>query len=113
MAAPAFILAEADEEFVVMVADIAAFAPRLFPYVVAARPFAALDRETALKRDAVGEQKAELRRRDEQLALARQRPGRPRIIVDPDRSEAHTSELQSLMRTSYAVFCLQKKRKPT
>src|SRR3546814_10193466 len=28
------------------------------------------------------------------------------------RSEEHTSELQSLMRTSYAVFCL-KKQKPT
>src|SRR3546814_7768847 len=27
----------------------------------------------------------------------------------PSRSEEHTSELQSLMRTSYAVFCLQKK----
>src|SRR3546814_1454236 len=27
----------------------------------------------------------------------------------PHRSEEHTSELQSLMRTSYAVFCLQKK----
>src|SRR3546814_2703830 len=27
-----------------------------------------------------------------------------------DRSEAHTSELQSLMRTSYAVFCLKKKK---
>src|SRR3546814_14650851 len=27
----------------------------------------------------------------------------------PMRSEEHTSELQSLMRTSYAVFCLQKK----
>src|SRR3546814_3029187 len=27
------------------------------------------------------------------------------------RSEEHTSELQSLMRTSYAVFCLQKKTK--
>src|SRR3546814_4192545 len=26
------------------------------------------------------------------------------------RSEEHTSELQSLMRTSYAVFCLNKKR---
>src|SRR3546814_3980137 len=29
-----------------------------------------------------------------------------------DRSEEHTSELQSLMRSSYAVFCL-KKKKPT
>src|SRR3546814_6510279 len=28
------------------------------------------------------------------------------------RSEEHTSELQSLMRISYAVFCLQKKTKP-
>src|SRR3546814_1085705 len=27
------------------------------------------------------------------------------------RSEEHTSELQSLMRTSYAVFCLNKKNK--
>src|SRR3546814_6744371 len=27
------------------------------------------------------------------------------------RSEEHTSELQSLMSTSYAVFCLQKKKK--
>src|SRR3546814_7113209 len=27
-----------------------------------------------------------------------------------DRSEEHTSELQSLMRTSYAVFCLKKKQ---
>src|SRR3546814_8360750 len=30
-----------------------------------------------------------------------------------DRSEEHTSELQSLMRTSYAVFCLRKKRNNT
>src|SRR3546814_9355171 len=28
-----------------------------------------------------------------------------------DRSEEHTSELQSLMRRSYAVFCLEKKNK--
>src|SRR3546814_10292926 len=30
---------------------------------------------------------------------------------DGKRSEEHTSELQSLMRISYAVFCLQKKKK--
>src|SRR3546814_2823142 len=29
----------------------------------------------------------------------------------PSRSEEHTSELQSLMRISYAVFCLKKKKK--
>src|SRR3546814_2691200 len=41
------------------------------------------------------------------------------VSVDPrnagnrlnDRSEEHTSELQSLMRISYAVFCLKKKKK--
>src|SRR3546814_7942447 len=30
---------------------------------------------------------------------------------DHPRSEEHTSELQSLMRNSYAVFCLKKKKK--
>src|SRR3546814_2602704 len=30
--------------------------------------------------------------------------------ADADRSEEHTSELQSLMRISYAVFCLKKKK---
>src|SRR3546814_7017781 len=30
-------------------------------------------------------------------------------VPAPRRSEEHTSELQSLMRTSYAVFCLKKK----
>src|SRR3546814_10725409 len=33
-------------------------------------------------------------------------PNRP---TNEDRSEEHTSELQSLMRISYAVFCLKKK----
>src|SRR3546814_10220933 len=32
-----------------------------------------------------------------------------RTIAGPGRSEEHTSELQSLMRISYAVFCLKKK----
>src|SRR3546814_7879143 len=35
-----------------------------------------------------------------------------RIGTLPERSEEHTSELQSLMRISYAVFCLKKKNKP-
>src|SRR3546814_10497196 len=32
----------------------------------------------------------------------------PRTSISGVRSEEHTSELQSLMRSSYAVFCLQK-----
>src|SRR3546814_5790499 len=35
------------------------------------------------------------------------------IAATLDRSEEHTSELQSLMRTSYAVFCLKKKNTDT
>src|SRR3546814_2159479 len=31
-------------------------------------------------------------------------------LMDDKRSEEHTSELQSLMRISYAVFCLKKKK---
>src|SRR3546814_9364928 len=46
-------------------------------------------------------------------------PGTDRVRKPPDRnrrpadtrSEEHTSELQSLMRISYAVFCLKKKTK--
>src|SRR3546814_9047915 len=33
------------------------------------------------------------------------------VWTTPGRSEEHTSELQSLMRISYAVFCLKKKNK--
>src|SRR3546814_4572607 len=32
------------------------------------------------------------------------------LYAGDDRSEEHTSELQSLMRISYAVFCLKKKK---
>src|SRR3546814_5430915 len=43
---------------------------------------------------------------DALLAMGR----KPDVIIgDMDRSEEHTSELQSLMRISYAVFCLKKK----
>src|SRR3546814_4357713 len=39
----------------------------------------------------------------------------PRLnaFAQPFRSEEHTSELQSLMRISYAVFCLNKKKQHT
>src|SRR3546814_5423420 len=37
---------------------------------------------------------------------------RARLLAAAGRSEEHTSELQSLMRISYAVFCLTKKTAP-
>src|SRR3546814_948610 len=44
----------------------------------------------------------------------RQQRGQARRLAhlhpDAERSEEHTSELQSLMRISYAVFCLKKKK---
>src|SRR3546814_3335548 len=69
-------------------------------------------------------------RRGERRGRSQVHPhGRPHILVDGSgrtqwyldragyrrgdkgsRSEEHTSELQSLMRISYAVFCLQKKK---
>src|SRR3546814_10058389 len=47
------------------------------------------------------------------LAAQRQRVGLPKdaaMFETSHRSEEHTSELQSLMRISYAVFCLKKKK---
>src|SRR3546814_1614969 len=55
----------------------------------------------------------------DRIVLLSRRPSRVSQIVEPNiprgddpeaiRSEEHTSELQSLMRISYAVFCLKKK----
>src|SRR3546814_2258561 len=42
-----------------------------------------------------------------------ERMGRQHVVPGAGRSEEHTSELQSLMRISYAVFCLQKKKTHT
>src|SRR3546814_4870150 len=60
-----------------------------------------------------------VRHREAQQALMETPPSLPQdFVVDSDaaqavvaRSEEHTSELQSLMRNSYAVFCLKKKNK--
>src|SRR3546814_4438247 len=54
----------------------------------------------------------ELQQLEQQAMLAAQpqavipgQPAEPTEYLDPMRSEEHTSELQSLMRISYAVFC--------
>src|SRR3546814_7365985 len=52
---------------------------------------------------------AEARHVGMRRALRRQQGDRLTFRVDGFRSEEHTSELQSLMRISYAVFCLKKK----
>src|SRR3546814_7395585 len=45
---------------------------------------------------------------DERDIIAARAEGMPAVVAL--RSEEHTSELQSLMRISYAVFCLKKKK---
>src|SRR3546814_1035255 len=67
--------------------------------------------ETSAAADESSAGKRERMRRRRQLSCVgvRDTSARP---SDNVRSEEHTSELQSLMRISYAVFCL-KKKKPT
>src|SRR3546814_9097065 len=50
-----------------------------------------------------------------EVAFCRHRPVAPLLlpVFIAHRSEEHTSELQSLMRISYAVFCWKKKKKHT
>src|SRR3546814_2846085 len=51
--------------------------------------------------------------RDMQQTIDEEFPGQVSLIHQGTRSEEHTSELQSLMLISYAVFCLKKKNKNT
>src|SRR3546814_9988806 len=52
-----------------------------------------------------------LLRRASRANIVRPAPLPATAQPEPGRSEEHTSELQSLMRISYAVFCLKKKKK--
>src|SRR3546814_5473128 len=52
-------------------------------------------------------------RRSGQLVLRGMERAEHRLLGRQARSEEHTSGLQSLMRISYAVFCLKKKKKTT
>src|SRR3546814_13330400 len=78
----------------------------LFPYTTLFRSVGFGCREAV----GVDDERARLALADEAAVLLRLPEGHPhRAGV---RSEEHTSELQSLMRISYAVFCLKKKKKP-
>src|SRR3546814_1345191 len=51
--------------------------------------------------------------RGQDAFVGHRRRAAQRSVIDHLRSEEHTSELQSLMRISYAVFCLKKKKPMT
>src|SRR3546814_6540207 len=97
----------------------------LFPYttlfrsrgpVAATRSRAARARVSARDRAAGAARPDGFRQADGHTAEALRSRRREALVctstrTDPARSEEHTSELQSLMRISYAVFCLKKKIK--
>src|SRR3546814_10881709 len=58
-----------------------------------------------------GEETALLESLEGKKGMPRLKPPFPAMVGLWGRSEEHTSELQSLMRISYAVFCLKKKTK--
>src|SRR3546814_4436090 len=64
-----------------------------------------------IARGVVGIARSRGRRIAKGEAKVRPRTRRRRPSGQAVRSEEHTSELQSLMRISYAVFCLKKKKK--
>src|SRR3546814_9163708 len=84
----------------------------LFPYTTLFRSFRELHPHPRPDRRRGGAGSAADRRRTGPRRPPHQglpRPSRPRP-AGGHRSEEHTSELQSLMRISYAVFCLTKKK---
>src|SRR3546814_3334660 len=86
----------------------------LFPYTTLFRSLLVMpERRTCCRVDLV---------RTNQVAAAKRRSSGTRgcsrnstegLQMTPGRSEEHTSELQSLMRISYAVFCLKQKNTNT
>src|SRR3546814_1353487 len=87
--------------------------PQAFPYINPKQDIEAAEAEIRVglssrskKASERGEDSAEI---DQQQADDNARADRLKLKYD--RSEEHTSELQSLMRISYAVFCLKKKKK--
>src|SRR3546814_5997548 len=100
----------------------------LFPYTSRHPPVARGHAEPAAERLAEGGQVAIAATQRDLADVERGFAQQPAGVVEPDladivadreaapvehpvRSEEHTSELQSLMRISYAVFCLKKKKK--
>src|SRR3546814_6047343 len=79
----------------------------LVPYTTLFRSRA----DRALRQEDQGGAAVGRRRRGNPLRRVRGDRRRQRARPAGGRSEEHTSELQSLMRISYAVLCLKKKRK--
>src|SRR3546814_8581475 len=87
----------------------------LFPYTTLFRSFAGAQpccrRARDHRRDGPARSRRHVLPGDKRCRVPPPRPRAPRRGREATtRSEEHTSELQSLMRISYAVFCLKKKK---
>src|SRR3546814_7620883 len=82
----------------------------LFPYTTLFRSPRLCRRRTSYGDDAIRLEKWRRWRRDPLDSGAEQPRPHAHCRDGEGRSEEHTSELQSLMRISYAVFCLKKKK---
>src|SRR3546814_8588116 len=86
----------------------------LFPYTTLFRSSFALlstDPNDLLDRHGCAAMPVILQPEDRECWLTAEWRDAARLVTPFPRSEEHTSELQSLMRISYAVFCLKKKNK--
>src|SRR3546814_1235994 len=97
----------------------------LFPYTTLFRSGAEAERGAGIARvegtEGIAQGEENIGQHEEQVAPHHRQPGgidpgldRQHLGAEEEgdlRSEEHTSELQSLMRISYAVFCLKKKNK--
>src|SRR3546814_6362096 len=68
---------------------------------------------TSIARPLIAKRQIEIAEEVGADAVAHGATGKGNDQVRFERSEEHTSELQSLMRISYAVFCLKKKKRNT
>src|SRR3546814_1993734 len=101
--------------------DVSSSDLNLDPARSAAPPCRSLSRARRLGRGALSARAAHGHSLESDLAQDQPRPALETGLADPHehaqnrrfRSEEHTSELQSLMRISYAVFCLKKKHTQT
>src|SRR3546814_5599035 len=89
-----------------VVAEVPAEEPEPAPKKTRRRPRARKD-EAAEAPEAVNPEKAASEAPTDDATSA-ETPAEPVVEKPKRRSEEHTSELQSLMRISYAVFCLKK-----
>src|SRR3546814_3720062 len=85
----------------------------LFPYTTLFRSRQFRPRQAQAARLALGDLGVRRQVLDLAVEQALRFQGLDEVLLGAQRSEEHTSELQSLMRISYAVFCLKKKNNQT